>query len=486
MKRTAGILLHITSLPGKYGIGTLGKEAYKFVDKLKAASQRYWQILPLNPVIFGNSPYQSTCVFAGNYYLIDYDLLVKDRLLSKKDLPEYNVEKIGSVDYEFQEKTKLPTLKKAFKNFNVHNEEYISFKEKEAFWLNDYALFTAIKAYYKDKPFWEWDKDIAQYRQAALIKYAKMLSDETEFYKFIKYIFFKQWKNLKEYANSVGILIIGDIPFYCAKDSAEYWANYELFNSDKRIAGCPPDVFASEGQLWGNPVYDFDKMQKSGYRWWIRRFMQAFEMYNYVRVDHFRGFEAYYSVDKNANNAVNGYWTKGPGKHIFDVVSNIYGGKLPIIAEDLGLLTSEVFELLAACGYPGTKVLQFAFDSSKSSIYLPHRYERNCVVYTGTHDNNTSNGWFDSLSREDKKFVNEYTGKTKEQSMSEVFMRIAYSSVADLAIIPMQDVLGLDENARMNIPGTVGKNWRWRLRPNEFSAKHIKRLKLFAENFGRM
>ena len=486
MKRSCGILLHLSSLPGKYGIGTMGREAYQFIDRLKSAGQRYWQILPLNPTGFGDSPYQGTSVFAGNPYFIDYDILVKQGRLSKKDLPAAPEENPGYVDYRYQEQTKYKTLKKAFQNSQeLHEKEYIDFKEKEAFWLNDYALFMALKEYFNGKPHWDWEEQIRTRRKAALLKYAKLLSEQIEFHCYIQYLFAKQWAALKEYANKQGVYIIGDIPFYVSADSADAWANPDLFDKDGRIAGCPPDAFAPEGQLWGNPVYNFDRMAQDRFWWWRMRFERAMNLYDLIRVDHFRGFEAYYAITAEAENAVNGQWIQGPAEHFFDTVENELGCKLPIIAEDLGFLTEGVFALLRHCGYPGTKVLQFAFDKSRESIYLPYRYDNNCVVYTGTHDNNTSLGWYRLLTKAEKTFFGEYVAAKAGENAAQTMIRLAYASVADLAIIPMQDILSLPESARMNTPATVGGNWQWRLLDGQFDSACARWLKKLARTYGR-
>ncbi|MEZ4357636.1 MAG: 4-alpha-glucanotransferase [Eubacteriales bacterium] len=485
MQRSSGVLLHITSLPGRFGIGTLGKEAYDFIDLLKAGGQSHWQVLPLNPTGFANSPYQGVSAFAGNPYLISLESLVEIGLLKKEDLPKVKFKSNNKVDYEFQSNVKGKILKKAYENFKLKDTAFLGFKEKEAFWLEDYALFMAVKEYFSLNPFWKWEKDIANKEKSASSKYLKKLSDEVEFYKFEQYIFFIQWRDVKNYANKNGIKIIGDLPFYVARDSVDYWANRELFDKSGRMSGCPPDTFCKNGQLWENPIYDFDTMALDGFKWWVMRFTKAKSMYDLIRIDHFRGFEAFYAVESNMKDAVKGKWIKGPSYTLFDKIMNQVG-KLPVIAEDLGNITKEVHELLGHYGYPGTKVLQFAFDKSKNSMYLPYNYKNNCVVYTGTHDNNTAIGWFVSLDDFDKKFFIEYTGDCEVNDVSKVLIRLAYSSVADLAIIPVQDILKLPGDARMNTPGTIKGNWEFKLEKGQFSKKHADELLLLAETYGRI
>ena len=433
--RACGILLHITSLPG----GTLDRSAYAFADRLSSASQSFWQVLPLNPVLEGNSPYFSCSVFAGGEHLI------------------------------------APGAR------HEYGREFADFREKQSYWLNDYALFTALKR--RDaRPFWEWEPRFRRRDTGALISFSLENREELEQIKKMQYEFQCCWLELKKYANDKGISIIGDMPFYSAGDSADCWAHSELFRFDS-AAGCPPDDFSPTGQLWGNPTYDFSAMERDGYRWWRERFRRASDMYDVIRVDHFRGFESFFSIPKGCAPD-KGSWVKGPGYGLFKRVFEDCAG-IRLIAEDLGYITPEVTELIERCGIPGTRVLEFAFDESMSSIYLPHNLEKNSVVYTGTHDNNTANGWFETADDKTKELFIEYSGKAERESAADAMLRLMYSSVSKLAVAPMQDVLNLTD-ARMNTPGTVGgKNWMWRMRPEAFDDKTVSRLKNAAWRYGR-
>ncbi len=433
-KRACGILLHITSLPK----GTLGEGAFAFADKLKAASQSYWQILPLNPVLEGDSPYFSSSVFAGAEHLVP-------------DAAPGGDEK-GFAD----------------------------FKEDESFWLDDYALFTALKR--RDKrAFFEWDERYKKRDLGALVRFASENEKEIDGIKRAQYEFFRRWRELKGYCNDSGIQIIGDVPFYTAPDSADCWAHPGLFN-EGCVGGCPPDDFSEDGQLWGNPTYDFERMAKDGYKWWIERFKHAADMYDVVRVDHFRGFESYYAI--TGDTAREGSWVKGPGWDLFKRVFESVPG-IKLIAEDLGFITPEVVEFIGQCGIPGTRVLQFAFDGDAKNTHLPHNVGNNSVMYTGTHDNDTANGWFRTAGKETRELFSEYSGKSEKESAADAMLRLLYSSVSDIAIAPMQDVLGLDD-ARMNTPGTVGgRNWKWRMDGRIFSKKVIKDMVRRADIYGR-
>ncbi len=500
--RKSGILLAISSLPGKYGIGSFGREAYDFVDFLCASGQHYWQILPLGPTGYGDSPYQSFSTYAGNPYYIDLEELIRLKLLTRKecdsaDLCDTVKEKgaknavriLDKVNYEKVYFGKLALLKKAFKRFDCNDREFKKFVRTESAWLTDYALFMALKDEEEGASFIGWDPALRLRKKKALSDAKKRLANEIAYYEFLQFFFFKQWEKLKGYANEKGIEIIGDIPIYVAADSADTWAHPELFLLDKAgnptgVAGCPPDYFSATGQLWGNPLYDWEYHRKTGYRWWIDRMQHCFRLYDRVRIDHFRAFDEYYFIPFGDPTAEFGHWEKGPGVDLFRKMEEELGDK-PLIAEDLGFLTDSVFELMRACGYPGMKVLQFAFDSKEDNDYLPHNYTRNCVVYTGTHDNDTVVGWYPTLSRADRKFVKEYLGIKNTKNLHWDMIRTAWASVADTAIVPMQDLLGLDQSARMNIPSTMGINWMWRLKEGQYTDDLADKLLRLTEIYGR-
>ena len=469
--RSTGVLLPIASLPTKYGIGGFSKEAYDFVDWLKASGVDYWQILPLGPTGYGDSPYQSISTFAGNPYFIDLETLIKEGLLTEEECKEADCGKNPKyVDYGAIYNTRLKLLKKAYKR-SKHQElpEYIEFCKKNAYWLDDYALFVTIKNSRNGECWTSWDKDIKTRQPSALKKYREEFAEEINFYRFNQFKFSTQWAKLKTYANENGIKIIGDIPIYVAFDSADAWANTELFEFDKNcnpksVAGCPPDAFCATGQLWGNPLYRWKVHKESGFKWWVSRISHCYELYDVVRVDHFRGFDEYYSIPAKAETAQNGTWKKGPGIELFDTIKKKLGNR-DIIAEDLGFLTDSVIKLLKKSGFPGMKVLQFAFDPHTPSIYLPHNHVENCVVYTGTHDNDTTRGWYKNLNDEEKRYIGEYLGcaHVKEDEIAWVFIRAALRSPAKLAVIPMQDILNHGSEARLNAPSTFGENWKWRM-----------------------
>ena len=473
--RKSGVLLPIASLPSKYGIGTFSKEAYAFVDFLSDAGQKLWQILPLGPTSYGDSPYQSFSTFAGNPYYIDPESLIGEGYLTKKECDACDFGNDPSyVDYEKIYKNRFALLKKAFqraveKKGLLTDRAYLNFKKEQALWLPDYALFMAIKEANNGVCFMEWNEDIRLRKRSALKNCQKRYANEVEFYCFLQYLFLTQWKKLKAYANEKGIEIVGDIPIYVAFDSADTWSNPKLFQLDKEgyptgVAGCPPDAFSKTGQLWGNPLYDWEYHKETGYDWWMKRLAHCFSLYDIVRIDHFRGFDAYCNVPYGDKTAENGKWCKGPGYELFATMKKNLGDK-NVIAEDLGFLTKSVLRLVKKCGYPGMKILQFAFDSKEESDYLPHNYNKNCVVYTGTHDNDTTVNWYKTLPKSDRDFANEYlqiTGRKKSHVEWE-FIRAALACVADTAIIPMQDYLGLGKEARINTPSTLGDNWKWRL-----------------------
>ena len=491
--RKCGVLLPVSSLPSSYGIGCFSKEAYEFVDKLKAAGQSCWQILPLGPTGYGDSPYQSFSAFAGNPYFIDPEDLVERGWITKKQCKSYDFgENQEYVDYEKVYKNRFLLLREAWKNSNIFQvPSFQQFVRENSYWLDDYALYMAVKVSFDNVCWAEWDEDIKTRNPRTMKTYREKYAEEIEFYKFQQYLFRVQWEKLKAYANGQGISIIGDIPIYVAYDSSDAWANPELFQFDEKcnptaVAGCPPDAFSATGQLWGNPLYDWEHHKKTGYRWWIKRLANCYQLYDIVRIDHFRAFDAYYSVPAGAKTAEIGEWKPGPGYELFAAIKKELGRR-KVIAEDLGFLTPSVLRLVKRTGYPGMKVLQFAFGSGEDSDYLPHNYPRNCVVYTGTHDNDTTLGWYRALNRKDKKFCKEYlniSGNRKKEVHWEL-VRVAYASVADLVVIPMQDFLGLGSESRINTPSTLGDNWKWRIKPGAFTEEIAEKMEDMARLYGR-
>ena len=482
--RKSGILLPVSSLPSRYGIGCFSKEAYKFIDRLKEAGQAYWQILPLGPTSYGDSPYQSFSTFAGNPYFIDPEDLVARGYVTAEQCNTYDFgTDIHSVDYGKIYKSRFRLLKEAFDNSHIEEDaRFQEFVQKNAYWLEDYALYMAIKDGFRGICWAAWEEDIKLRTPAAMDKYRRKYANEIMFYQFQQYLFQVQWEKLKTYANDNGIKIIGDIPIYVAFDSADTWANPVLFqfdedNQPKAVAGCPPDAFSATGQLWGNPLYRWDYHKSTGYAWWLLRLAHVFKLYDTVRIDHFRGFDEYYSIPFGDQTAERGHWEKGPGMDLFNTVKEKLGD-VDVIAEDLGYLTESVIEMVKESGYPGMKVLQFAFDSREESDYLPHNYERNCVVYTGTHDNDTILGWYYVMSEEDREFSKEYMGNAKstDEELPWDFIRMSMESVANLAVTPMQEFLGLGTEARINYPSTLGNNWKWRLLPGQFTLEMAKRI----------
>ena len=467
----------ISSLPSPCGIGAMGKEAYKFVDFLAAGGQSCWQVLPLGPTSYGDSPYQSFSSFAGNPYFIDLDTLAEQGLLKES---EYRDIHWGGdpqrVDYEALYKNRFRVLRLACARMTGEDGPL-----GQADWLEDYAMFMALKSKYGGVSWLEWPEDVRLRRPGAMEQARKELAEDITFWKRVQRLFFSQWRALKEYANGKGISIIGDLPIYVALDSADVWSNPDQFQLDgngrpTEVAGCPPDGFTADGQLWGNPLFDWEKMEQDGYSWWLRRISFQFELYDTLRIDHFRGFDSYYAIPYGDKTARNGRWKPGPGIAFFKAVNKALGRK-DIIAEDLGFLTPSVKKLLKDSGYPGMKVLEFAFDSRDTgSDYLPHCYPTRCVVYAGTHDNDTIQGWMKSAPRKDVSFAKAYLRLSKREGYHWGMMRAAWASPADLAVMQLQDLLGLGSEARMNTPSTLGNNWQWRALPGDLDEKLAKRL----------
>lgn len=495
MKRSAGILLSVSSLPSAYGIGSFSESAYKFVDWLKAAGQSYWQILPLGPTSYGDSPYQSFSTFAGNPYFISMEEMIREGLLTEEECRDAEFgENAECVDYEMLYESRYPLLRKAYERSHIADDAaFIEFC-RENCWLEDYALFMAVKDQFGGAAWSEWDEDIRMRKPSAVERYSCELAEEITFYKFLQYHFYSQWENLKAYANCQGIQMIGDIPIYVAFDSADTWANPELFQLDeenipKAVAGCPPDGFAADGQLWGNPLYDWKKHESTGFAWWISRLAHCFRLYDVVRIDHFRGFDEYYSIPYGDKTAANGHWEKGPGMALFRAVEEALGKK-DVIAEDLGFVTDSVRQLVKDSGFPNMKVLEFAFDARDTGSrndYLPHNYTENCVAYTGTHDNQTIAAWFGTITDEERAMAREYLcdAYTPDEELHKVFISLILRSRANVCIIPMQDWLGLDDSARMNTPSTVGENWKWRMKPEEMSNMLCEEICRKTQQYGR-
>lgn len=491
--RKSGILLPISSLPSKYGIGSFSKEAYDFIDMLEDAGQNLWQILPLGPTAYGDSPYQSFSTFAGNPYFIDLDELVKEGILTEEECSSYDWgSNVEYIDYEKIYLSRFKILKIAYERSNINeNEAFIAYCEENKWWLDDYALYMAIKDSNSGKSWLEWESNIRTREVEAINRYKEELKYDINFYKYQQYIFSCQWSKLKDYANEKGIKIVGDIPIYVALDSADTWSNLELFQLDKdgipvSVAGCPPDAFSATGQLWGNPLYNWDYSKNTSHEWWIKRIEYSFKLYDVVRIDHFRAFDEYYSIPYGEDTAINGSWKKGPGIELFNTIKEKLGN-VDIIAEDLGFLTETVKQLLDDTGYPGMKVLQFAFDSREDSDYLPHNYTKNCIVYTGTHDNNTIQGWYKEISLEDKNMSIDYINNkySKENEIHWDFICLAMRSVANTCIIPVQDYLGLGSEARINTPSTLGNNWTWRMKKGSLSKDIIEKIRMLTKLYGR-
>lgn len=489
--------MSVTSLPGRYGIGCFSKSAYDFVDWLREAGQTCWQILPLGPTSYGDSPYQSFSTFAGNPYFISLEELTEEGVLTKKECQSADFGKrADDIDYEKIYKNRYPLLHKAYERSRISEDpDYVCFAEENRWWLADYALFMAVKDRFGGAPWTEWAEDIRLRRDYAMDYYRRELYFDIEFQQYLQYKFFSQWKKLKAYANEKGIQIIGDIPIYVAMDSADAWAHPELFQLDERnmpaaVAGCPPDGFSATGQLWGNPLYRWEYHKSTGYDWWMSRMWFCFQMYDVVRIDHFRGFDEYYSIPYGEETAVNGHWEKGPGIDLFRCMEQRLG-KHQVIAEDLGYVTDSVRKMVQESGFPGMKVLEFAFDSRDSgsaSDYLPHNYVENSAAYTGTHDNETIAGWFRSITDEERQMARDYLcdQHTPAEELYKSFIALVMRSRSDLCIIPMQDYLGLDNQSRMNQPSTLGKNWKWRLVKGDLSDELKEEILAITRRYGRM
>ena len=491
-KRSSGVLMHITSLPGQFGIGTFGKSAYEFVDFLEETKQTYWQILPLTTTSYGDSPYQSFSAVAGNLNLIDFSLLKEDGLLEESDYVKVNFgENPEKVDYALLFEARRPILEKAVANTSKNSEvlaEIEKFEAENSSWLADYAEYMAIKESFGYKSFIHWDEDIKKGEETAREKYRTELQDSIRYYTVTQYFFFKQWLALKEYANEKGIKIIGDMPIYVSADSVEMWTMPELFKVDANneplyVAGCPADDFSPTGQLWGNPIYDWEKHKEQGFSWWIYRVQESFKIYDVLRIDHFKGFSDFWQIDKDAENAVNGTWEAGPGIELFQKIKEQLGD-LPIIAENLGFIDEKAEKLLDDSGYPGMKILQFAFPG-EDNLDRPHHYTQNSVAYTGTHDNDVVNGWYEKLSESEKELVSEYLNCRNEEKITEAMIRGIYSSVSDYAIVTMQDLLDKDATSRMNVPSTVGGNWEWRMLAEDLTEERKEFLRNITVRYSR-
>lgn len=491
--RESGILLPISSLPSKHGIGKLGQAAYDFIDFLSEAGCHYWQVLPLTPTSYGDSPYQSPSCFAGNPYLIDFELLEKRGWLYASDYQGLPWDTTAEqIDYALLYRQITPVLRLAFSRFIKRKPtDFKKFCSAQKAWLNDYALFMALKDAHDGRPWDEWEQPLANCEKSALAEAKEVYKVDIEFYQFVQFCFFTQWNALKEYAHSKNIRIIGDIPIYAAYDSAEVWAQPELFQLDKEkkpvcVAGCPPDAFAVTGQLWGNPIWDWDAMAKNNYTWWLGRIGFTLQLYDVVRIDHFRGFEKYYAIPYGDKTAEHGKWRKGPDYALWKAAKAKFG-EMNVIAEDLGNITPAVIRLLKRTGFPGMKVMQFAFDSGASNPYLPHNFTtNNCVCYTGTHDNHTLRGWVKSNQTATNTYAMEYLGVKKIKKLPKAMIRAAWGSIANIAVAPLQDFLNSPPSDRINTPSTLGGNWVFRTKESDYSPKLKAKIRKMNETFGRL
>ena len=495
--RVSGILLHLTSLPSRFGIGDLGNEAYRFVDFLAQNCQRVWQILPIGPTMEGNSPYSSYSALAGSPLLISLEKLQEAGLLSDQDLNSLPEFPVGKVDYDLVIQSKFPLLKLACENFKTKDsptqQQFQEFCASQAYWLDDYALFMAVKQEHNGTHWNQWEEEIAERKPQALKEWTHRLSDTIYYHKFLQFQFFTQWKKLKGYANEHDISIFGDISFYVAHDSVDVWANPKIFCLDgegkaELMAGVPPDYFSSTGQLWHNPVYDWEELEKTNFQWWIQRIKKTLDYVDLFRIDHFRGFQAFWAIPQGELTAENGKWIEAPGEAVFSLLDRELG-HLPIVAEDLGTVTPKVEELRDRFNFPGMKILQFAFDAKGGEPrFLPYNFDtRNCIVYTGTHDNDTTVGWFDKRSPQEQAKIIDYLGcicPTEDINWS--LIGLAMSSIANCAIFPLQDLLGLGSEAKMNTPGANEGNWSWRYQNDALTSKLGDRLKHLTSTYGRI
>lgn len=492
LSRGAGLLLPVSSLPSPYGIGTFGKAGYEFVDLLVNAGQKYWQVLPLGPTSYGDSPYQSFSAFAGNPYFIDFDILIDEGLLEKSDIAKFfwGAEE-DKVDYEAIYNSRFQVLKKALlKSNHLEDKSYIKFCKENAYWIDDYSLYMAVKNHFNNAEWLQWDEDIRFREPKAVKKYEEELKEEINFWKFCQFKFYEQWFKLKTYANERGIQIIGDIPLYVAMDSSDVWVHGDLFELDERkkpinIAGVPPDCFSETGQRWGNPLYDWNKMEQDDFDWWRKRMTTSAKLYDVVRIDHFIGIVRYFRIPAECETAEFGKYKKGPGKKLTKVIMESIGDA-KIIAEDLGVMIPSVRNLMNSTGFPGMKILQFAFNSGPDNEYLPHNYSSsNTVVYGGTHDNQTIVGYLKDMDKKEEAYALEYLSVKRKKDIPDALIKLAYASNAAVAIFQVQDVLKLDDSARMNLPSTLGGNWQWRMKKNELTDETIKMLNKLATTYGR-
>lgn len=498
IERCSGILLHPTSLPGKFGVGSFDKEAYDWVDFLHDTQQTIWQVLPMGPTSYGDSPYQSYSTHAGNPYLIGLESMATEGLLDANELLQVPQEAFATptaVNYEFLFHWKIPVLQRAAQRFLADSKnplvpEFRAFCRENSHWLDDYALFMALKDAFDSKSWQEWPDKFRTRQPAAIAEAKRQHANVIEAYRFIQWMFFRQWKRLRQYANKQGIKILGDLPIFVAMDSADAWTAPELFYFDKNIkptvvAGVPPDYFAVDGQLWGNPLYRWPAMRKNGYKWWLNRIKSALAIYDMVRIDHFRGFAAYWEVAADAKTARKGRWVKGPGKDFFTALRKALGNDLPIVAEDLGQINEPVRDLRDSFGLPGMKILQFAFDGRANNAFLPHNYSENFIAYTGTHDNDTSRGWYENSSKPEERDCFRRYFSTDGWDMAWTLIRGVFSSVARVAIVPLQDILDMNSDARMNTPGQASGNWQWRFLPGAITPHISQRLKDLTLTYGR-
>lgn len=492
LSRGAGLLLPVSSLPSPYGIGTFGKAGFDFVDLLVEAKQKYWQVLPLGPTSYGDSPYQSFSAFAGNPYFIDIDTLISEGLLEQSEVDEHFWgDEDDKVDYEAIYNSRFVILKKAFvRSHHQKEEKYIQFCNDNSYWINDYSLYMAIKNHFDNKEWLLWEEDIRFREPNTVKKYEKELKGEVEFWKFCQFKFYEQWFNLKAYANKKGIQIIGDIPLYVAMDSSDVWVHGDLFELDERkrpinIAGVPPDFFSETGQRWGNPLYDWDKMEQNDFDWWRKRMQSSSKLYDVVRIDHFIGIVRYFRIPAECETAEHGRYKKGPGNKLTKVIKESIGDA-KIIAEDLGVMIPSVRKLMDHNGFPGMKILQFAFNSGSNNEYLPHNYNSsNTVVYGGTHDNQTIVGYLKTMDKVEEEYALEYLDVKRKKDIPDAIIKAAYASNAAVAIFQVQDILKLDDRARMNLPSSLGGNWQWRMTEGQLTEECIKRLNKLADTYGR-